>query len=162
MSEIDWNVMLRRIEREYDGLPPETVPAGVRAQRAAALRAREEQRAAGFGAWLRMLLVAALAASLYWWPNAHECDLHLAAFLGAESMVAIGGLWIAWFTWRHRLALSHAVALTVFMAGLVLVAAQTLPRLGYATIAGIHADGWRCAGGATGRPASDAPRPAPG
>jgi hypothetical protein len=30
------------------------------------------------------------------------------------------------------------------MAGLALVAMQVLPRLGYATIAGVHATAWSC------------------
>jgi hypothetical protein len=146
MSEIDWNVMLRRIEREYDGLPPETVPAGVRAQKAAALRAREAQRAAAVGAWLRMLLVAALAGSLYWWPNAHACGLDLATFLSAETMVVVGALWVASVTFQHRLAITHALAVALLVAGLALVLVQVLPRAGYATFAGVRVDGggWRC------------------
>ena len=152
MSEIDWNVMLRRIEREYDGLPPETVPAGVRAQRAAALRAREEQRVAGLGAWLRMLLVAALAASLYWWPNAHACGLDLATFLSAETMVVVGALWVASFTFQHRLAITHTIAVALLVAGLALVAVQVLPRAGYATFAGVGVgEGWRCVAVGGGR-----------
>ena len=40
MSEIDWNVELRKIEREYDGLPPEPSANALRARRAAELRER--------------------------------------------------------------------------------------------------------------------------
>ena len=145
MSEIDWNVMLRRIEREYDGLPPEPSSADLRAQKAAVLRARQEQRVAGVGAWVRMLLVGALAASLYWWPNAHACGLDLATFLSAETMVVVGALWVASFTFRHHLAITHAFAVALLVAGLALVAVQVLPRAGYATFAGVRADGgWRC------------------
>ena len=152
MSEIDWNVMLRRIEREYDGLPPEPSPADLRAQKAAAARAREEQRVAGIGAWLRMLLVAALAASLYWWPNAHACGLDLATFLSAETMVVVGALWVASFTFQHRLAITHTIAVALLVAGLALVAVQLLPRTGYATFAAVRVDGgWRCGAVGGGR-----------
>lgn len=149
MSEIDWNVELRKIEREFDGLPPEPSPNALRAQKAAELRARQlaAERLALVGAWARLLLVVALGVALYWWPYAHACDLRLAAFLGAQAMVAVGGLWVAAFTWRHRLAASHSLALVVLAAGLLLVAAQVLPRLGYATVAGVRADHWRCAAG---------------
>ena len=139
MSEIDWNVMLRRIEREYDGLPPEPSPADLRAQKAAAARAREAQRAAAVGAWLRMLLVAALAASLYWWPT------DLATCLSAETMVVVGALWVASFTFQHRLAITHTIAVALLVAGLALVSVQLLPRAGYATFAAVRVDGgWRC------------------
>jgi hypothetical protein len=145
MSEIDWNVMLRKIEREYDGLPPEPSPADLRAQKAAALRAHAEQRVALFGAWARMLLVAALAASLYWWPNAHACGLDLATFLSAVTMVVVGGLWVSAFTFRHRLAATHTFAVALFVAGLALMSVEALPRWGYATFRGVPVgEGWRC------------------
>jgi len=146
MSEIDWNVELRKIERAYDGLPPEPSPNAVRARKAAEERARQRvaERLALVGAWARLALVAALAVSLYWWPGAHDCGRDLAAFLGAESMVVVGGVWAAVATWRHRLPASHGAALILLIAGLGLVAAQVLPRAGYATVAGVHASGWRC------------------
>lgn len=150
MSDIDWNVELRKIVREYDGLPPEPSPAEIRAQKQAVMHARAAERVARIGAWARLALVVALAAALYWWPNAHACGPDLFAFLAAEGMVAIGGLWIAAFTWRHRLGASHSLALVLLVTGLVLVAAQVLPRLGYATIAGVQADRWSCYVGAAG------------
>ena len=149
MSEIDWNVELRKIEREYDGLPPEPSANALRARRAAELRERQEaaERIALVGGWARLVLVTTLAVALYWWPHARGCGLDLAAFLGAEAMVAVGGLWVAVFTWRHRLATGHTLALVLLIAGLARVAVQTLPRLGYATFAGVPADGWLCAAG---------------
>jgi hypothetical protein len=150
VSDIDWNVELRKIVREYDGLPPEPSPAALRAQQEAAQRARQRAatRLALIGAWARIVLVAALVAALYWWPLTRGCGLDLAALLGAVTMVVIGGLWIAAFTWRHRLAASHGVGVALFIAGLALAAAQVLPRAGYATVAGVHGErGWRCGGG---------------
>lgn len=153
MSEIDWKVELRKIEREFDGLPPEPSPAALRAQQEAAQRARARAatRLALFGAWARLTLVVALAVALFWWPRAHGCGVDLVAFVGAEAMVVVGGLWVVAFTWRHRLAASHAVALVLCLTGLVLVAVQLLPRAGYATFGGVNVErGWRCEGPVSG------------
>lgn len=146
MSEIDWNVELRKIEREYDGLPPEPSPAELRAQRAAEARAREEaeRSLAVFGAMLRLLLVGLLLGALWWWPYATGCGSGLAALLAAQTMVVVGGLWAAVYTFRHQLPTSHAMALLFLFTGLALLAAQVLPRLGYVTITGMPAMHWRC------------------
>jgi hypothetical protein len=147
MSQIDWKTELRKIERQYDGLPPEPSPVAARAQKMAERRAREDamrQRALIGGAG-RLLLVATLLGALHWWPYATDCGPDLAALLGAQSMIVVGGLWTAVFAWRHRLAANHTIALVLLVAGLVLVAAQVLPRLGWVTIAGMDATGWRCA-----------------
>ena len=151
MSEIDWDVELRKIEREYDGLPPEPSIARLRAERAALLRKQEEAvtRRALLGAWARLLLVGALAASLYWWPYGRACGVPLGAFLAATVMVTLGGLWIAAHTWRYRLATSHTVALTLLVGGLALVASEVLPRTGVATVRWVNAAGWACDAGAS-------------
>jgi len=39
MGEINWLTELRKIEREFDGLPPEPTPMELRARRAAEQRA---------------------------------------------------------------------------------------------------------------------------
>ena len=146
MTDIDWNLELRKIEREYDGLPPLPSPTAQRAQKAAEQRVREqaERRIAVLAAGARLILVASLVAALAWWPYATDCGADLAGFLGAQAMIVVGGVWSAVFAWRHRLATSHTIALVLVLIGLALVAAHVLPRLGYATIAGIDATGWRC------------------
>ena len=156
MSEIDWNVELRRIEREFDGLPPEPSAAALRARKAAEQRAREEAEArlAGFGAIARVALVASLAGALWWWPYGTSCGPHLAGFLGAQSMIVVGGLAAAVHCWRHRLAVMHSVALVLVLGGLALLGAQVLPRLGYATVVGVDSTAWQCASA----PASNASR----
>jgi len=147
MDQIDWHVELRKIEREYDGLPPEPSRAETRAQRLAKLHAREqaERRMTLFGAGARLLLVGLLLGALWWWPYAAKCGPGLGAFLGAQSMIVVGGVWAAVFSWRHRLAASHTIALVFLVTGLALVAAQVLPRFGLVTVAGMHATRWRCA-----------------
>lgn len=146
-DEIDWNVELRKIEREYQGLPPEPSPAEVRARKLAEIRAREEadKRMSVVGASARLVLVAALTGALWWWPYASKCGLSLALLIGAQSMVVVAGVWAAVFSWRHRFPASHTAALVLVLTGLVLVAAQVLPRFGYVTVAGMHATQWRCA-----------------
>jgi hypothetical protein len=44
----------------------------------------------------------------------------------------IGGLWVGFTTWRARLAKMHVLSLLILLAGLVLIAAEVLPRIGYA------------------------------
>lgn len=146
MQAIDWNRELRKIEREYDGLPPEPSVAVVKARKAAEQRAREasERRRAAIGVVARLALVASLLAALWWWPYAADCGVGLAGLVGAESMIAVGGLWSAAFAWRHRLAAGHVVALLLLLAGTVLVSAEVLTREGYVKIAGVEAAGWSC------------------
>lgn len=143
---IDWNAELRTIEREYDGLPPEPSAAAMRSRRAAELRAREqaERRIALLGSGARLTLAGALLAGIPWWPYGTGCGPGLAGFLAAGGMIVLGGGWSAVHAWRHRLAVSHMIALAIVLAGLAIVSAQVLPRLGYATIAGVQASGWMC------------------
>ena len=145
-SQVDWNTELRRIERQFDGLPPEPSASVIKARKAAEQRLKEqvEHRVAVISSVARLLLVATLASALSWWPYATDCGLDLASFLGAQMMVVVGGLWAAVHSWRHRLPACHASAMALLMAGLALVAMQVLPRLGYATIAGVHATAWSC------------------
>jgi hypothetical protein len=145
-DRIDWNTELRTIEREFDGLPPEPSPAELKAQLQAerTARARSEERLAVVGANARVLLVAGLLAALYWWPYPNDCGVGLTAFLGAECMIVVGGLWSAVASWRSRLGATHGVAVTLLVTGMALVAAQMLSRLGYVNIVGLHATHFRC------------------
>lgn len=147
MSEIDWSVELRKIEREFDGLPPEPTPSGLRTQRELErqLRERREARLARIGVTARLTLVLALAVAILFWPYA-SCGPDFLAYLAAVAMVAVGGLWITVCTWRHRMARTHALALLVVLWGIALGAAQLLPRAGWAQGAQLHAPAWRCAG----------------
>jgi len=146
MSHIDWNIELRKIEREFDGKPPMQSPAVIKARRDREQREKEavELRVTQLSALARLALVVVLTAALPWWPYATRCGAGVLALLGAYAMVAIGGLWVATYSWRHRLAASHALSLSFLLAGLVLVASQVLPRMGWASIAGIDASGWSC------------------
>lgn len=145
-QHIDWNVELRRIERQFDGLPPEPSASVMKARKEMEKRAKAEAdaRVARLGSALRLSLVASLSTALYWWPYGTRCGPALAGLVAAMAMVAVGGVWTAVHSWRHRLAANHAVAVALFVAGLALVAAQVLSRSGYARIAGIDGTEWNC------------------
>lgn len=146
MSVIDWNSELRKIEREFDGLPPDpTTPEG-RDRRAIERRQKERiaQQAAAVEAWIKLLLVAALALALNWWPYPRSCGTGLYAFLGAEGVVVIGGLWAAAATWRARMPRTHALAMAAMLWGAGLLAIEVLPRIGYAKPDPGRPPGWTC------------------
>ena len=147
MSEIDWDVELRKIEREYDGLPPAPSASRVRAERAAEQRRRErlDRMWAVAGTWMRVLLVGTLAAALAWWPYPRACGLPLGAFIASGATVALGGCWVATHTWRHRVASGHVMGILLLVAGLAVVAAEALPRTGYGTVRWAGGDRWGCA-----------------
>lgn len=133
MTAIDWKTELRKIEREFDGLPPEPSPAQVRAQRAADAREKKEkrERVERRGAWARLALVTMLGVTIFFWPYARSCGAGLLAYLSAETMVLVGGVWVTRCTWRLRMAAAHTLAIGVALWGLLLVGHQVLPRVGY-------------------------------
>jgi len=49
-------------------------------------------------------------------------------------VIIVGGLWVAVSTWRARLPKMHMVSLLIVLIGLVLVATEILPRVGYAAV----------------------------
>jgi hypothetical protein len=74
------------------------------------------------------------------WPYAHGCGLGLYLYLGAVLAVTVAGGWASVWSWKHRMAVGHVLSLGVVLWGLVLAAAQILPRIGYAATAA----SWRC------------------
>lgn len=151
MSDVvDWNTELRKIEREFDGLPPEPSPAAVKAKRAAERQAEErrKERAAKLGVHARVALVAVLSAAIVFWPYRRDCGVGLFTYLGAEGMVVAGGLWLMVCTWRQRMAKTHGVGLVTLLWGLMLIAHQVLPRVGYAKADPAKPAQWACSGAA--------------
>jgi hypothetical protein len=146
MTSVDWNEELRKIEREYDGLPPEPTPAELRARYVEERRLEREKdrRAAVIGVWVRLLLVAVLAAALLAWPYARQCGAALFAYIGAGAVVIIGALWVVAGTWRLRMAKTHGLALLLLLWGLTFIAAQVLPRVGYARTNPASPPSWWC------------------
>jgi len=146
MSEIDWTTELKKIEREYDGLPPEPTPAELNRKRTSEWREQERLRdsALRIGAWGRALLVIALATAINFWPYFRGCGVGLFAYAGAESMVVLSGLWLVVWSWHGRMVRTHIVAVTMVLWGLGLLAAQILPRVGYARVDPANPPGWLC------------------
>lgn len=134
MVEDNWSSQLKKIEREFDGLPPEPSPALQKMQSEEERRAKEraQTRAAIIGSSARLLLVLALGAALVMWPYSRDCGPGWFSYVGVEGVMIAGGLWVAITTWRARLAKLHIFSLLVVLGGLVLVAAEVLPRIGYA------------------------------
>jgi hypothetical protein len=154
MSEIDWNTELRKIVREYDGLPPEPARATrprrpsrteIRLERIQEIAAKYEfyERLSAIGVWARLALVAALAVSLFWWPYGRDCGFGLVAFLVSNAMAIVGGASLLVPTWRDRTPWPFAGSLLVVALAWTVIAVDALPRLGYWP-AGKTTAGWHC------------------
>jgi hypothetical protein len=142
MSSIDWNSELAKLEREFDGKPPKPTVAEIRKRRAA--QERTAERVSNSAVWARLVLVAALAGALGFWPYARECGAGLYTFMGAGAMVFLGGVWVVTCTWRNRLPYAHFLALVLMLAGMAVVAHQVLPRVGYAAVDRLDPPLWSC------------------
>jgi hypothetical protein len=134
MTHIDWKTELRKVEREFEGLPPEPTAEDLRSWRLAEEREqrRRDEVNGAVGAWTRLFLVISLTAGLYFWPYPRACGAGLGAFLGAESAVVVGGLWVLVYSWRRRAARAHAAAFALALVGVALISLEMLPRTGYA------------------------------
>jgi hypothetical protein len=143
---IDWTAELRKIEREFDGLPPEPTAEDRRMQREVQRREREEHEARGasFGVYVRLALVVALGVAILFWPYGAVCGMSLFAYLASVTTVVLGGLWTSLSTWQHRMVRRHVVAIAMILWGLALGASQVLPRVGYAIPDALHPAAWGC------------------
>ncbi|MFL5463528.1 MAG: hypothetical protein ACJ8AB_02470 [Gemmatimonadaceae bacterium] len=158
MPQDDWSHQLKKIEREFDGLPPEPSPAYKKLQSEEERRAQEraQQRTAMIGGGARLVLVFALGVALAFWPYERECGSGLFGYLGVHLVIIVGGLWVATSTWRARLPKMHVLSLLIMLTGLSLIAAQVLPRIGYASVDPKHPPAFFCTETETAAPASTA------
>jgi hypothetical protein len=154
LADDDWSTKLKKIEREFQGLPPDPSPAFKKMQSEEERRAQEraKQRVAAIGAGARLILVFALFGALAVWPYENACGSGLFGYLGAEAAIVAGGLWVAFTTWRARLSKLHTLSLLIVLVGLGLIAAEVLPRTGYASVDPKHPPAFFC-------PESKAPAP---
>jgi len=143
MNKVNWNSELRKISRDFDGLPPEPSAEEVSAQQVADQRAQtlRQNRNAVLGVWARLLLVGLLSAGVLFWPYPRACGFGLYSYLGAGAAIVLGGLWAAIFGWRFHMSKVHVLALAMMLWGGILITAQVLPRTAYARDAAT----WRCA-----------------
>ena len=101
------------------------------------------ERDATLGVAARLIVVTILSAAMLWWPYGRTCGFGLAGYLAATTMIVVGGLWVVACTWTCRMARTHAVAMLVALWGVGLIAAEVLPRVGYAA----QPAAWLCGGG---------------
>lgn len=133
----DWDKELAKIDRAMARLPePAAQPPGPgRPAAAPAGEGRAPERpgpGAATATWLRVLLVLTLAVAMPLWPYSKECGFGLLAYLAACSVVVLAGGWAAVSTWQRRRPVGHILAILVLVWGLGLLAAEVLPRVGYA------------------------------
>jgi len=89
--------------------------------------------------YARLGLALALAVGILFWPHAEysiACGVNLFLYLGASVLITGTGMWSAIWSWRHRAAGAHILSLAIMMWGLVVGAAEVLPRTGYARTPG--------------------------
>jgi hypothetical protein len=92
------------------------------------------------GPWARLILGLALGTMMAWWPYARTCGFPLMGYLAAVGTVIMGGGWAAVSAWRYRASLAHILSLILVLYGVMLVAAELLPRSGYA----VDQATWQC------------------
>jgi hypothetical protein len=104
-------------------------------------RAESASQSQLIGVWARVFLGLAVGVMMgAGWPYPRACGMPLAGYLGAVVTVILTGAWAASAAWRYRASLAHIVSLIIVFYGIVLAAAELLPRTGYAVD---HAD-WQC------------------
>jgi hypothetical protein len=146
VTGIDWSAQLKKIERQFDGLPsqPSELEQHTRRETQRRSEQRNVQHDGIFGAGSRVVLALSLSLAINAWPYDRACGPGLAGYLAASAFVIAGGFWATVGTWRARSPKLHAAALLVIAWGMVLVSAQALPRIGYARIDPANGPAWRC------------------
>jgi hypothetical protein len=140
VSDIDWNIELRKIAREYDGLPPEPPRPPKRYE--------FYDRLDIIGVWARLILAATLTLSLFWWPYGRGCGFPLVAFLVSNVMAIVGGGSLTVRAWRDRMVWPFVGSSLVVVIAWTVIAMHALPRVGYAP-AGVTTANWSCGSTAT-------------
>lgn len=136
----DWDKEMAAIDREIarlpapqPGAPPATRSAGAAAPAPVVTQGTARPGTRAFlGAWIRVLLGAALAVGVWSWPYVHPCGWSLYGYFGAVLVVIVAGIWNILATWKRRMGAAHGVAILVLITGLILAAQVILPRIGYA------------------------------
>jgi hypothetical protein len=146
VTGIDWSAQLKKIERQFDGLPAEPGESELPATRENERRQQQKanEREAVFGAVSRVVLVLSLGLAMAAWPYDRACGAGLLGYLAASAAIVAGGFWATVGTWRRHAPTLHALALLAMAWGIVLITAQVLPRVGYAKVEPGNGPAWRC------------------
>jgi hypothetical protein len=143
MSDRDWDAEMRKIDQQLASLPSQAA-APARAPGGGAPGPSGRPETSTFGVMARLALACVLGVAIVFWPYAARCGAGLAGYLGAVSMLIVAGVWSSIWTWKHRAAKAHTVSLLLLGWGLVLAAADVLPRVGYAKATPNHPANWTC------------------
>lgn len=145
MSDRDWDAEMKKIDRQIASLPAQgAAPARVPAPVAAAPVASGRPETSTFGVMARLALACVLGVAIMFWPYGAKCGVGLAAYLASVTTLVVAGVWSSIWTWKHRAAKAHTVSLLLITWGLVLAAADVLPRVGYAKPTAVHPASWTC------------------
>ncbi len=90
--------------------------------------------------WTELVLGIMLGVAMTQWPYAHACDWPLAGYFTAAAALILAAAWVTLASWRLHSGVAHVLSLTLLFWGLLLAAAQLLPRSGYAA----ERATWRC------------------
>lgn len=146
MSDRNWDRELAKIDKRLEGVSDEALLPNPRgASPAAAARAEETRRTTStLGVFARLVLAVALGVGMLFWPYSARCGVGLYGYLASTAVVVAAGVWSSVWTWRHRAARAHLLALLLIVWGAVLGAIEVLPRVGYATPSASHPAIWAC------------------
>jgi hypothetical protein len=149
MAAKDWDKEMAKIDKQLESISDDALitpaaPAGAKAPAAKEHVAEVKRTTSTFGVFARLVLVVALGLAMLVWPYGARCGTGLFAYLFASTMVVVGGVWSALWTWRHRSAQAHILSLLLVLWGVVLAAVEILPRTGYAAPSAAHPATWMC------------------
>lgn len=146
MSDRDWDAEMKKIDQQIASIPAQSAaPARAQAQSGgAAPVAMGKPETSTFGVMARLALACALGVGIMFWPYGAKCGFGLAAYLASVTTLVVAGVWSSIWTWKHRAAKAHTVSLLLITWGLVLAAADVLPRVGYAKPTATHPVNWTC------------------
>jgi hypothetical protein len=153
MTDRDWESEMRKIDRQIASLPSEAAapdkapaPGGRATPQGTPQRTPQGTPPATstFGVMARLALACALGVAIVFWPYGARCGFGLAGYLGAVAVLITAGVWSSVWTWKHRAARAHTVALLLVSWGLLLAGVDILPRVGYAKATLQHPAHWTC------------------
>jgi hypothetical protein len=143
----DWDKELAAVDKAIQKMkaplnptPASGTPVARQPVPAAAPREPQVSRRGKLATWLRVVLVLLLGVAAPFWPYPRQCGLNLFLYLGVIGLVVIAGIWGAASSWNRRLGLPHVLSVLTIIWGLALIAAEVLPRVGYAAISAA----WGC------------------
>ena len=138
----DWDKDLAAVDKaieSWKATTPGTSPTAPKQTPVVVAKATEPRKGA-MATWLRVLLVLAFAVAVPFWPYPRACGINLFLYMGVITLLVVAGLWGAANSWGRRLGKAHVLSLLTVVWGLALLAAEVLPRIGYAAQ---HAQ-WMC------------------